>query len=179
MERNLFDYLKKNSSEFDNKILEFSKFRITEKIYYYGDHFKKTRKTPKIIFLLKSVVFAIYIVLENIRKRRNSNNIKGLSMAYNKADQIITNHGFDIDRTVNSIKRNCPTHFNLKLFWTSKKIEYYFTYKNFNVLISNKFFLIIDSFYKYLIEEIFRKDYKLLFVPNDSDFLFKNLYFSI
>ena len=66
MKENLFEYIKSVKSE-SSELLDLIKFDISEKVYFYGEHFKKNSPPSKILFYFKYFARFIYTRLVNYK----------------------------------------------------------------------------------------------------------------
>jgi len=169
MQNNLFDYIK-NIQDKDAEVLDLIKYNIAEKIYYYGDHFKKTRRIPKSSFWLKAWRNYIYIILKNKLSKDIEYKYKGISSAYNNVDILIEDNGYYAERMPHSLKKGRKTVGGWKLYWSTINIIYSFTYRDYNYLISEIFKGVISDYEFQIKKNIQENDYKFLLVPNDIDF---------
>lgn len=167
MKNNLFEYTK---SKGDKEILDLIKFRLNEKIYYYGDHFKKSKKYYRIEYWSIAFLKYIYFILTNNKSDFRSKSLIGLSASYNNFDELFEKNNIRLHRLPNSLRKGRLTFGSSKIFWLTIKIEYQFKYKNFNYLISSKFNELIKKYYTLILKNTKENDYKLLLVPNDNDF---------
>ena len=170
MKENLFEYVKHVKGEF-SEVLDLIKFNISEKIYYYGDHFKTSSPPSKMLFFFKSLITYLYTRLVNFKySNQNKDMVHGISSAYHNFDEQIKKSGILCSRTPHMPKKQSMTIGDLRFFYSTMIIKKDFLYRDFNYLISEDFFIKIKN-YSDQIEVIVKKnDYKFLLVPNDNDF---------
>ncbi|NQU35301.1 MAG: hypothetical protein HQ521_18905, partial [Bacteroidetes bacterium] len=94
----------------------------------------------------------------------------GLSATYNNFDELSDKNNLRFHRIPSSLKRGRSTFGGSKIYWLTVKITFLFEYKNFNYLISSDFIELIKKYYTLLLKDTKLKSYKLLLVPNDTDF---------
>ena len=142
MKRNIFEYIKSVKSD-ESELLDLIKFNISEKVYYYGDHFKKTSPPSKVLFFFKFFIVYIYTRLINYKLRNKSpNKFSGLSASYHNFDNKMEKDGFNnLRRMPHSLKRGKKTFGNSSFFYNTMIIKKSFIYEDYNYLISSDFLI--------------------------------------
>jgi len=170
MKENLFEYVKSIKNE-SSDLLDLIKFNISEKVYYYGDHFKKSRPKSKVYFYIKNFLIYLYTRVVNLKVRRQSiGNSRGLSGSYHNFDKQLEKNNILTLRMPHMPKKGIETFGNLSLFYNTMIIQKSFIYDDYNYLISDDFLLIIKNYLSQIEKLIKQSDYKFLLVSNDIDF---------
>jgi len=170
MKENLFEYIKSVKSD-SSELLDLIKFNISEKVYYYGDHFKISSPPSKMLFILNFLATYIYTRLINYKLRNKSpNKLSGLSASYHNFDNQMEKDGFNNLRMPHLLKRGKKTIGNSSFFYNTMIIQKSFIYEDYNYLISSAFLIKIKNYQRQIEKLIQQNSYKFLCVSNDNDF---------
>lgn len=178
MKENLFEYiqsLKVDSSE----LLNLVKFNISEKVYYYGDHFRKSSPPSKMLFYFKFFITYIYTRLINLKLRnQNQDMFYGLSSAYHNFDNKIKKEGFSTVRMPHMPKKGIKTFGGIYFFYQTMIIQKSFIYEDYKYLTSDAFLVRVKNYINQIEILVKKNDYKFLLVSNDIDF-FARVYIKV
>ncbi len=169
MKENLFEYIKYNNSS-RSELLDLVKFNISEKVYYYGEHFNKEKAKPKIFFYIKYFLILIYTRIINFRQRNYNVKNSGLSSTYHNFDSELEKKGFRTLRLPNAPKKGKITFGNLSFFLRTIEIQKDFIYEDYNYLISENFLIKVENYFIQIIDLIKNNNLKFLLITNDNDF---------
>ena len=169
MKENLFEYIKHNNSS-RSDLLDLIKFNISEKVYYYGEHFKKGKVKPKIIFYIRNFIIFLYTRIINYKYRSLPCKILGLSSTYHNFDYELEKIGYKTLRMPHAIKKGKITFGNLSFFISTIEIQKDFIYGDYNYLISEKFLIKVENYFNQIIELVKTNNLKFLLTTNDNDF---------
>ena len=135
MKENLFEYVKSIKNE-SSDLLDLIKFNISEKVYYYGDHFKKSRPKSKVYFYVKSFLIYLYTRIVNLKVRTKSiGKSRGISGSYHNFDEQLEKNNILTLRMPQMPKKGIETFGNLSLFYNTMIIQKSFIYDDYNYLI--------------------------------------------
>ena len=177
MENNLFDYIK-HAKPTSVDILELIKYNISHKIYAYGDHFKNSKRRYKYMFFFNKVKQYLYCRLINLKIKKTTNAILGLSATYNNFDEKIEDFGIYTERLPFSAKRQRRLAGDFSIWRSTVRLEKDFIFENYFYLTSPTFIKKIESYKKEIKRLILENEYKFLLIPNDVDF-FSLIYITV
>ena len=137
MKENLFEYTKSVKSE-SSELLDLIKFNISEKVYYYGDHFKKSSPLSKMLFYFKFFITFLYTRFINFKLRnQNQDMFHGLSSTYHNFDKEINKRGISTLRMPHLLKKESKTFGGLSFFYQTMIIQKSFIYEDYKYLKSD------------------------------------------
>jgi len=182
----LLDYLKKNKLA-SEEALDFLKFELDQRIYYYGDHFnypKEKEAGGKIIFqrnckfFLKNI-YAFCVMLVTCKNNRKK---IVLSNAYFSINKKLQDIGMCVARPMHSPSFGELLVGNYRMFIDFLSLDKKIKHGNFNELLSKNFLKKLDLLIKNLSKYYKSIDVSALIVPNDISFyeqlnikIFKNI----
>jgi hypothetical protein len=175
MERHFLDNLINNSNSYRADKIELLKYELGSLIHHYGDHFSGSKEQKKwIIFdnIIRDIVEYSFIRLFNKHPSLSCKK-RILSSAVSNWNDNIRKSNFCVENPPWAVRRDLKIGFSLKLYLMSKNITRKLRYSNFNYLISDEFFKIIDNYY--LIFKIFceTNSYDALIISQYNSFFEK------
>jgi len=178
MKENLFEYVKSIKNE-SSDLLDLIKFNISEKVYYYGDHFKKSRPKLKVYFYIRSFLIYLYTRIVNLKVRTQSiGKSRGISGSYHNFDEQLKKNNILTLRMPHMPKKGIETLGGISLFYNTMIIQKSFIYDDYNYLISDDFLLKIKNYLSQIEKLIKQNDYKFLLVAHDINF-FERVYLKV
>lgn len=169
---NPFDYIYSISSDDDKEIIDLLEYTLLDRVYYYGDHFKKSN-TSKIAFWIKNIALISFIFLQNAYLYTNSvkkNSKKGISSSYHNADRKFIEQGMQILRPVWSPAKFQKSHLTFKIVILYLKLSYRLTFYDFNKLLSVGSLKLIRQFEMVLKKDIIKQGFSFTTTPEDCSF---------
>jgi hypothetical protein len=167
----LLEYLKQNSS-FPISKIDLLKYELDQRIYYYGDHFKKPKENSNIYKLsLKRILlgkFALYLYL--IKKLRLSNKKRIVSNAYFSFNLELAKHDFEVLRPIHQPCMDSLLAGNYKLYKQYGIVNKIISENDFIQLLSKEVYDSIESFQNQLFKWYETSNISSLIIPNDIAF---------
>lgn len=142
----LFNYIKDNISS-DKKYLEYIRYEINDRIYYYGNHFINHHEinlsanldVKKYFFYFYSILRSHFSHFSDISKK------KILSGSYINLDHYLSDIGYLVYSPPWFLKKNIINNWNL--FIATQKTQYILSRFNFNELIKSSYLHEIREYY--------------------------------
>tara|TARA_B110001469_G_scaffold55445_1_gene53500 strand:- start:1778 stop:3049 length:1272 start_codon:yes stop_codon:yes gene_type:complete len=175
MESNLLDYLIKNSDDYTALHIDLIKYELGGLTSHFGEHFSSQKEGNKNNWLTDNLFrdYLEFFAIKLFKKKPILNQKKVLSSAYSSWNEHFKKIGYNVERPPWNLRRDFQINCSLKLYLLSKKIIRKFKNENFNYLISNNFFLIIDEFEVLLKEYCLNNSYDALIVEQYNGFFHK------
>ena len=177
MESNLLDYLIKNSDDYTALHIDLIKYELGGLTSHFGEHFSSPKEGNKNNWLTDNLFrdYLEFFAIKLFKKKPILNQKKVLSSAYSSWNEHFKKIGYNVERPPWNLRRDFQINCSLKLYLLSKKIIRKFKKENFNYLISNNFFLIIDEFEVLLKEYCLNNSYDALILEQYNGFFHKLL----
>lgn len=167
----LFDYLKE-SLDVDPTALQYLKYELDKKIYYFGEHFRYpveggSRFTRRMRMALKHCLVR---TLGMMRKHHQPVDGSILSNAYFSVNRELERLGFRVHCPAWSIRNLDNIYPDMGLARAAFRLERQFTESNYRTLIEKPFIEEVFRFKELLANSISRRGISALCVPNDLSF---------